>query len=293
MAPVIGPRHTHPRSEARTPRGPGTVKRADSRHRPAALQARQKAPSLVTPTLLTCLGLSSRPRELSPLPKSSLTGIPRRAPEAPTRGPLLQFLLRDLTRFLAPSCSPATRRSPSRKAGRNDPSPHPGRPPRPEEAASSAACRLAKVRRPAEQRVARQVNAQMPPALPCPRPPRRAAARRSRLTRRRRALSAPPGRPARSGLCRPSPCGPRRGLPLPGGASLLQWERPAGQGGTRAFPRPERGWPRVGGPPEPPQPRAGPPPECASTCGPRVPARGRRERRRREEALQPPPRGAD
>lgn len=75
---------------------------------------------------------------------------------------------------------------------------------------------------------------------------------RSRLTLRGSLAGAPPGRPARAGLGRPSPCGALRGLRLLGGASLLEWERPAGQGGTHAFPRPERGWPRVKSPPEPP-----------------------------------------
>lgn len=125
---------------------------------------------------------------------------------------------------------------------------------------------VSQLRPPAELRVASQVNTQRPRR---PDPSRRAAARHSRLTLLgRRTVSASPGRPACSGLGRPSPCGSLRGLQLPGGASLLEWERPAGQGGTRAFPRPELGRRRVRRPPEPPKPRAGPPPECASTCGP-------------------------
>lgn len=62
------------------------------------------------------------------------------------------------------------------------------------------------------------------------------------------------GRPAGAGFGCPSPCGALRGLQLPGGASLLGWERPAGQGGTRAFPRPERSWLSVKSPPALPQP---------------------------------------
>lgn len=41
------------------------------------------------------------------------------------------------------------------------------------------------------------------------------------------------------------------------------------------------------------QTRAGPPPKCASTCGPGLPARGRRALRRQEAVLQPPPYGVD
>jgi hypothetical protein len=62
-------------------------------------------------------------------------------------------------------------------------------------------------------------------------------ARRSGLTLPElRAAGPPRGRPARWGLGCPSPCGALRGLQLRGGSSLLGWERPAGQGGTRAFP---------------------------------------------------------
>lgn len=111
---------------------------------------------------------------------------------------------------------------------------------------------------------------------------------------------APPGRPARAGCGCPSPCGALRGLQLRGGVSLLEWERPAGQGETRNYPRPERGGTRVKCPPEPPQPRAGPPsgalppagrgsqPAGAPASGPS----GRPQLRRRKAALQPPPRGA-
>lgn len=65
---------------------------------------------------------------------------------------------------------------------------------------------------------------------------------------------AQPGRSALAGFGCPSPCGARRGLQLRGGVSLLEWERPAGQGGPRAYQRPERGGPRVKSPPEPPSP---------------------------------------
>lgn len=56
LAPAIGHRHTHPQSEARTPPGPGTVRRADSWHiLPSPSTRSQKAPSLVFLTLPTCL----------------------------------------------------------------------------------------------------------------------------------------------------------------------------------------------------------------------------------------------
>lgn len=96
LAPAIGHRHTHPQSEARTPPGPGTVRRADSWHiLPSPSTRSQKAPSLVFLTLPTCLASDLDEGNFSPLSRSSLTGIARRSSRAPTRSPLLQSPLRD------------------------------------------------------------------------------------------------------------------------------------------------------------------------------------------------------
>lgn len=53
------------------------------------------------------------------------------------------------------------------------------------------------------------------------------------------------------GRCGPSRCWPRRGLGLGGGASLLGWERPAGQGGSGRAESPPRPTTAGGGPASP------------------------------------------
>lgn len=53
------------------------------------------------------------------------------------------------------------------------------------------------------------------------------------------------------GRCGPSGCWPRRGLGLGGGASLLGWERPAGQGGSGPAESPPRPTAAEGGPASP------------------------------------------
>lgn len=75
------------------------------------------------------------------------------------------------------------------------------------------------------------------------------------------------------GRCGPSRCWPRRGLELGGGASLLGWERPAGQGGSGTAKSPPRPTAAGGGPASPGRfhLRVGP---ClrAPRCQPQVPA---------------------
>lgn len=75
------------------------------------------------------------------------------------------------------------------------------------------------------------------------------------------------------GRCGPSRCWPRRGLGLGGGASLLGWERPAGQGGSEQAespPRPTaaRGRPRLPGA-LPPAGRSLPEGAATTATGPR------------------------
>lgn len=174
-------------------------------------------------------------------PRSALTGVVPRRSRAPTRSPLLPLLLRD--------SSPNACHSPGLPQPQSESLPKPSNPPPP----------------------VRPGGHSHPPACGSAREPRglagsspRAggtreaseAGRAATLLTLRSLRAAWRGCGARCGVrdpgrCGPSRCWPRRGLGLGGGASLLGWERPAGQGGSEPAKSPPRPTAAGGGPASP------------------------------------------
>lgn len=234
----------------------------------SALRGLSENPFLaVTLTVLILLGLSTWPVELF-LPFLERT-YRCRSPcsRASTRNPLLPLLLRDSSpnAWHSPGLLPP--RSQSLPEPPNHRTPHP---------------RVYPGGRNLQPRVARPGSQATPRGERCglvKRAEASAAGRGTPLLTRRSPRAAGRGCGARCGVRDPERCGPSRcyslrGLGLGGGASLLGWERPAGQGGSEPAQSPPRPTAAGGGPASPgrfhlragPRPRA---PAATKATGPR------------------------